>query len=147
VTENGIEGGIRLLPVAPAADLLMPFTAVVPDGEIAETVERLRAAGAEVDASWEVWRLRGLAVDAQERGRYYGLEGGDVLSYARRLAALDPQSDEAASLLLKVGERMAWDAEAAISDGTPDDASGLVQRCLEVVPDHPRCLAVAGSQP
>ena len=110
-----------------------------------ETVDRLRAAGAEVDASWEVWRLRGLAVEAQGRGRYYGLEGGDVLSYARRLAALDPGNADAASLLLKVGERMAWDAEAAMADGSPEEASGLVRSCLDLVPEHPRCLEVAGS--
>jgi len=147
VTENGIEGGIRLLPVAAASELLMPFTASLPEGQVTETVDRLRSAGAAVDASWEVWRLRGLAVEAQGRGRYYGLEGGDVLTYAQRLAALDPGNAEAASLLLKVGERMAWDAEAAMTDGAPDEASGLVQTCLDLVPDHPRCLEVSRSEP
>ena len=147
VTEDGIEGGIRVVPVAAAADVLMPFTAAVPEGQMAETVARLRAAGAEVDTSWEIWRLRGMAVEAQGRGRYYGLEGGDVLTYARRLTALEPENAEAASLLLKVGERMAWDAEAATTDGAPERASELVQTCLELVPDHARCLEVAGSGP
>ena len=147
VTEGGFEGGLRLLPIGPASGLLVPFVTPVPDGAVAETVERLRASGADVDASWEVWRLRGLAVEAQGRGRYYGADGSDVLSYARRLAALDPTNAEAASLLLKVGERMAWDAEAALADGTPGDAAPLVQQCLAIVPEHPRCLALSRSSP
>ena len=64
-------------------------------------------------------------------------------SYALRLAELDPESDDAASLLRKVGERMAWDAEAALEDGPPDQADELLRQCLELVPDHPRCLEVS----
>jgi hypothetical protein len=66
-----------------------------------------------------------------------------VKSYALRLADLVPESAEATSLLLKVGERMAWDAEAARVDGPPDRAQELVSQCLELVPDHPRCLEVS----
>ena len=64
---------------------------------------------------------------------------------AQRLGELDPESSEAASLLRKVGERMAWDAEAALQAGPPGDAERLLRQCLELVPDHPRCLAVAES--
>jgi uncharacterized protein HemY len=55
-----------------------------------------------------------------------------------------PDSPIAASLLLKVGEHMAWDAEAALDERSPDAARALVEECLEVAPQHPRCLAVAG---
>jgi len=79
---------------------------------------------------------------AQAQMRYYGLEGGDVRTYALRLAALQPDSPEARSLLLKVGERMAWDAEAALVDGPTGRAEELVRDCLALVPSHPRCQAV-----
>jgi hypothetical protein len=46
--------------------------------------------------------------------------------------------------LLKVGERMAWDAEAALQDGSDEEAEELLTGCLDLVPDHPRCLAVRG---
>ena len=64
-------------------------------------------------------------------------------SYALRLAAVEPESAEARSLLLKVGERMAWDASAALEEGSADSAAGLVGQCLDLVPDHPRCVAVS----
>jgi hypothetical protein len=57
---------------------------------------------------------------------------------------MEPDSPEAAALLRKVGEHMAWDAEAALVDGPPERASELVQECLELVPDHPRCTEVSG---
>ena len=66
---------------------------------------------------------------------------------AAEVPDFQPENAEAASLLLKVGERMAWDAEAATTDGAPERASELVQTCLELVPDHARCLEVAGSGP
>jgi hypothetical protein len=95
-----------------------------------------------VDTSWEVSRLRASATEAQARARYYGLDGGDVVTFARRLAAIQPESAEARSLLLKVGERMAWDAEVALVEGPEGRAASLVEQCLQLVPEHPRCLAV-----
>ncbi len=143
VTEGGIEGGVRLLPIEAASGLLSPVLASVAESDIPEAVRRLQAAGATVDASWEIHRLRGLATDAQERGRYFGVDGGDVASYALRLRELAPDSPEAASLLLKVGERMAWDASAALREGEESRAAELVSGCLDLVPGHPRCSAVA----
>ena len=145
--EGGVEGGIQLIPVAALAELRMPFTTIVPEGERAALVQRLRETGAGVDVSWEIRRLRDLAVDAQNRGRYFGFDGGDVRTYAIRLAELEPESGEAAALLRKVGERMAWDAEAALVDGPPERASELISECLELVPDHPRCLQLSGIGP
>jgi len=107
------------------------------------TVAELRDAGISVDTSWEVHRLRELAAGAQAATRYYGLDGGDVRTYALRLAALQPDSREARSLLLKVGERMAWDAEVALAEGPSGRAQELVRECLELVPEHPRCRSVA----
>jgi hypothetical protein len=66
-----------------------------------------------------------------------------VRTYAERLAVLQPGSGQAESLLLKVGERMAWDAEVALEEGGEGRAAALVQECLRLVPDHPRCLAVS----
>jgi serine/threonine protein kinase len=143
--DGGIEGGIRLVPLEAASDLQMPFFTPVAEGEIPTTVQRLREAGVEVDVSWEVGRLTQLAVEAQQRNRYFGLSGGDVRSFALRLAELVPGSPEAASLLLKVGERMAWDAEAALAEGPPERARELVEQCLSLIADHPRCIAVSGS--
>lgn len=143
LTEGGLEGGLQILPVEALADLRMPFFVTVPEGDVAEVARTLRDRGVDVDASWEIRRLTDLAVQAQERNRYYGLEGGDVRSYALRLEELAPGSQEAASLLFKVGERMAWDADAAIADGSPERAQELVEQCLDLVPDQPRCLAVS----
>ena len=72
------------------------------------------------------------------------LNGHDpsVRDLARRALAVDPESEAARSLLRKVGERMAWDADAALSDGAVEEARDLVRECLELVGDHPRCLAV-----
>jgi hypothetical protein len=134
--DGGLGGYLAMGP------LVSPFFTAVPEGELVEAVGRLRDAGIFVDTSWETRRLRQLAVGAQATSRYYGLEGGDVLTYAQRLAALQPDSPEAASLLLKVGERMAWDAEAALTEGPPGRAEQLVSECLALVPDHPRCQAV-----
>jgi serine/threonine-protein kinase len=134
--DGGLGGYLAIGP------LVSPFFTSVSEGELPEAVERLRAAGIYVDTSWEVRRLRELAAGAQSTSRYYGLEGGDVRTYALRLAALQPDSREAESLLLKVGERMAWDAEAALVEGPSGRAEELVRECLALVPDHPRCQAV-----
>ncbi len=145
--EAGVEGGVQLLPVAALADLQMPFTTVVPESERAALVQQLRETGALVDVSWEIRRLRDLAVEAQNRGRYFDLDGGDVRTYALRLAELDPGSQDAVALLRKVGERMAWDAEVARADGPPERAAELISGCLALVPDHPRCLQMSEAGP
>jgi eukaryotic-like serine/threonine-protein kinase len=145
LTDGGIEGGIQVAPIAALETILTPFHLPVPEGEMAAMVVRLRNTGVSVDTSWEVRRLTDLAVEAQSRSRYFDLEGGDVASYALRIAELEPVSQEAASLLRKVGERMAWDADAALQGGTRESAEELVRRCLELVPDHPRCLEVSES--
>jgi len=137
VDEGGIGGYLKLGP------LVSPFFVRVPESEVPQTVAELRDAGVFVDASWEVLRLRGLVSEAQSRARYYGVAGGDVQTYAQRLAAIEPGSGEARSLMLKVGEHMAWDAEAALSDGSRDRAGELVAECLRIVPDHPRCISVS----
>jgi len=137
IDEGGVGGYLKLGP------LVSPFFVRVPESEIPQTVESLRDAGVFVDASWEVQRIRDLVAQAQSRTRYYGVAGGDVQSYAQRLAAIEPGSGEARSLLLKVGEHMAWDAEAALSDGSPDRANELVGDCLRLIPDHPRCTTVS----
>ncbi len=134
--DGGLGGYLAIGP------LVSPFFASIPEGELPERVGQLRDAGVYVDTSWEVQRLRELAMGAQAQMRYYGLEGGDVRTYALRLAALQPDSPEARSLLMKVGERMAWDAEAALADGPAGRAEELVRDCLALVPDHPRCQAV-----
>ncbi|MDP2954805.1 MAG: serine/threonine-protein kinase [Longimicrobiales bacterium] len=133
---DGIRGSVAVGPV-PA-----PFKVPLPEAEIATAVADLRTAGLEVDTSWEVARIVGLAAEAQAAGRYFGRDGEDVRSYAQRLAALEPESAEAKSLLLKVAERMAWDADAAVQEGDPGRARELVQACLALVPAHPRCAAV-----
>ncbi len=145
ITEAGAEGGVQLVPVAALADVQTPFVVPLDEGEIPPLVERLREAGATVDVSWEVRRLTDLAVTAQTDNRYFGSEGADVQSYALRLAELEPESQEAAALLLKVGERMAWDAAAAQADGSPADARELIDDCLALVPQHPRCVEVSGA--
>jgi hypothetical protein len=143
LAERGIEGGIRVVPVEALGDLRTRFFAEVAPSDIPDLVTRLRDAGAVVDVSWEARRLTDLARAAQSQNRYFGVDGGDVRSYALRLAELVPDSPEAASLLLKVGEHMAWDAEAALRDGPPEVARTLVAQCLELVASHPRCLEVS----
>ncbi len=145
LTDGGAEGGIQIAPIAALETVLTPFYVPVLEGDIPEMVERLRASAISVDVSWEVRRLTDLAVEAQRHGRYFGLQGGDVTSYALRLAELEPESQEAASLLRKVGERMAWDADLATREGSPEQAEELVRQCLVLVPDHPRCLEVSAS--
>jgi hypothetical protein len=147
LADGGMEGGIRIVPLDAASELVMPFYTHIEDGELADAVSRLREAGATVDVSWEASRLTSMALEAQSHNRYFGLEGGDVRTYAQRLAQLVPDSPEAASLLLKVGERMAWDAEAALAEGPPERARELVRECLSLVPHHPRCLQLSGSLP
>lgn len=143
ITEAGAEGGIQVLPVSALAGVQTPFLVPLDQNEVSSFVERLREAGASVDVSWEVRRITELAVSAQSESRYFGSDGSDVQSYALRLADLVPESPEAAALLLKVGERMAWDAAAAEADGLPVDARELLARCLELVPNHPRCLSMS----
>ena len=134
--DGGVGGYLALGP------LVSPFFVSAPEAQIPEIVQELREAGVFVDTSWEVRRLRELAAAAQARSRYYGIDGGDVRTYALRLAGLQPESREAESLLLKVGERLAWDAAAALEEGSEARAGELVQECLELVPEHPRCLSL-----
>lgn len=136
ITRDGIAGQISIGPIA------TPFQVPLADGDKLAAVDRLRTAGLELDTSWEVLRLVDLAVDAQTRGRYFGHDGDDVRSYAARVMELDPGNQEARSLLLKVAERMAWDAEAAVADGSLDTALELARACLALVPGQPRCAAV-----
>jgi hypothetical protein len=135
--DGGVGGYLAIGP------LVSPFFMPVAEGDMPTTVAGLRQAGVFVDTSWEVQRLKELAAGAQAASRYYGLEGGDVRTYALRLAALQPDSREAESLLLKVGERMAWDAEVALAEGPSGRAEQLVAECLEMVPSHARCQAVS----
>jgi hypothetical protein len=135
---DGVRGSLRLGPIS------APFKVPVAEADLAATVAELRAAGLELDTSWEVARIVGLAQDAQAAGRYFGRDGEDVKSFAQRLAALEPASPEAKSLLLKVAERMAWDADAALQDGDAGRAGELKEACLALVPAHPRCAAVGG---
>ena len=137
VVDGGIEGVLAVGPLA------SPFFVTVDEGDVPEVVDELRDAGAPVDISWEVARLIALAEEAQARSRYFGLQGGDVRTYALRLNALDPGNQAAGSLMLKVGERMAWDAAAALQDGLPDRARALIDDCLDLVPEHGRCLEVS----
>lgn len=141
--EGGVEGGVQVVPLDAASSLLTPFFASIDEGDIPLAVQRLRDAGVDVDTSFEVRRLIDLAAEAQGRGRYFGAQGADVSTFALRLQELVPGSQEAASLLLKVGERMAWDAAAAVADGSPEEAQRLVDDCLELVSEHPRCVEVA----
>jgi len=143
ITETGAEGGVQVVPVAALADVQAPFFVPLDEEDVPAFVGRLRDAGAFVDVSWETRRLLDMAVTAQADKRYFGVEGNDVRSYALRLAQLVPDSQEASSLLLKVGERMAWDAAAAQADGSSADARGLIEDCLTLVPAHPRCIEVA----
>jgi hypothetical protein len=142
LTDGGMEGGLQFAPIA---SLQSPFFVELTDEEMVTQVERLRGGGLDLDVSYQVMRLTQLAVEAQERNLYFGAAGADVQSYALQLKGIQPESSEAASLLLKVGERMAWDAEAARSEGPPGRAEELVQACLRLVPDHPRCTAAAGA--
>ena len=138
LASDGVRGSLKLGPLS------APFKVPVTEADMATTVAELRAANVQIDLSWEVARILGLAAEAQAAGRYFGRDGEDVKSYAQRLSALDPQSADAKSLLLKVAERMAWDADAALQDGEPDRARELAQACLALVPAHPRCSAVGG---
>jgi serine/threonine-protein kinase len=122
-----------------------PFRVPVSQADSPGAVKLLRGAGMEVDTSLEVARLVRLAMDAQARMVYFGVPGSDVLSFAQQAMTLEPSSSEARSLLLKVAERMAWDAEAALEEGTPEVAEELTDQCLSLVPDHAGCLALSGN--
>jgi hypothetical protein len=134
--DGGLGGYLEIGP------LVSPFFTRVAESDLPSVVSELRDAGVFVDATWEIRRLRRLAEQAQARSRYYGIDGGDVRTYALRLAAIQPDSPEAASLLRKVGERLAWDAEVALAEGPSGRAQELVRECLELVPGHARCLGV-----
>jgi len=133
LAETGIAGRLRV------AFLSVPFHVPLAEDRMADAVAGLRRAGVEVDTSWEVSRLIRLAAGMQARRRYFGHGGDDVQGYASRAAAIDPDSPEARSLLRKVAERMAWDAEALLQDGSGDKARALLQACLDLVPGYPRC--------
>lgn len=66
----------------------------------------------------------------------------DVRTFAEEALQLEPGSQEARSLLLKVAERMALDADAALQDGSPERARELARECLRLAPEHSGCLAV-----
>jgi len=136
LTEDGLRGQMVVMGI-PA-----PFKVSFSQEEAPSMVKRLRSAGLEVDTSWEMARLVALAQDAQSEMHYFDRPGTDVKSYAEKLRTLEPRSPEAQSLLLKVAERMAWDAEAAFQDGSPETARELVQACLALVPDHQGCQAL-----
>ncbi len=139
LTQAGLEGRL-----ARGALPTLAFRSDVAQGERLAVVETLRAAGTTVDASWEVDRLVERAAMAQSELRYFGSPDTDVRSYAEQAAAFDPESAAAQSLLLKVAERMAWDAEAAAEEGSSERARELASDCLALVPEHTRCRAVAG---
>lgn len=141
LSDGGVEGGLQVIPIPAAASVLTPFFVPLDEGDVPAAVRQLEAAGVDVDTSWEVHRLTQLAAEAQSRGAYFGVDGTDVRSFALRLEALDPGSADAESLLLKVGERMAWDAEIALEEGPAERAPELIQACLALVPAHPRCLS------
>jgi hypothetical protein len=138
LTSGGIRGSARVMGILPA-----PFRVPVPEEEMPGAVADLRASGVQVDASWEVDRLLERAIRAQRDMRYFGHDGDDVRGYAERMATLEPNSREARSLLLKVAERMAWDAEAAFQEGSTGVAQALLRECRTIVPGYPRCEAVA----
>ncbi|MFV2007433.1 MAG: serine/threonine-protein kinase [Longimicrobiales bacterium] len=135
LTRRGIEGRFKV-GFVPA-----PFRVPVDEGDLPGAVGELRSGGLSVDTSWEVARLIGLAASAQERTRYFGRDGDDVRGFAQRAAVLEPGNVKARSLLLKVAERMAWDAEAAQQDGSLEIAQELVRECLTLVPEHAGCTA------
>ena len=138
VAPGGIEGRLSVLGFLPG-----PFRVSVGDPELPGALAELRRAGVEVDATWALDRLLQDAVQAQSAMRYFGSDGDDVRGYAERMTALEPGSPEARSLILKVAERMAWDAEAAFQAGAAGVAQNLLRECLALVPNHPRCEAVA----
>ncbi len=138
LTEDGIEGQLSVGPL-PA-----PFRVALADDAKAAAVEQLRSSGLNVDTSWEVARLVGMAREAQAQMRYLGDGSDDVRGYAERIAEFDPASAEARSLILKVAERMAWDAQAARADGSTDQANALIAECLTMVPGHLSCVSVGG---
>ncbi|MFQ5537963.1 MAG: serine/threonine-protein kinase [Gemmatimonadota bacterium] len=134
LADDGIHGLIARGPVR------VPFTLPLSADAAPEVLRRLREEGLAVDPWPRVARLLDEVARAQKRQAYFGSPGSDVASLARRIQALDPESPEARSLLRKVGERMSWDAEAAAGEGDIQQATSLVSRCLELVPDHPSCL-------
>lgn len=140
LTPGGLRGSLAVFGI-PA-----PFRVTLDEGAESQVVASLRASGLEVDTSWEVARLVGEAQDAQSRMAYFGTPGSDVLTFARRALDLEPESPEARSLLRKVAERMAWDAEARMQDQDVEGARELARQCLELAPEHPACQAVLADE-
>ncbi|MEX2527886.1 MAG: serine/threonine-protein kinase [Gemmatimonadota bacterium] len=132
----GLRGSLAVGP------LQAPFRVPLAPDQLPETVASLDAVGVEVDTSAEVARLVGLAAEAQRDMRYYHDSGEDVREYALRAEILDPTRPEPRSLLLKVAERMAWDAQAMAADGEANASAALVEECLTLVAEHPGCLAL-----
>jgi len=138
VVQAGLEGSLSVLGFLPG-----PFRVSVGEVDLPELLGALRGAGVAVDATWALDRLVADAVRAQAEMRYFGNDGNDVRGVAERMIALDPANPEARSLLLKVAEHMAWDAEAAFEAGSTGVAQSLLRECRAIVPDHPRCEAAA----
>jgi serine/threonine-protein kinase len=141
LTQEGFRGRMAVL------GLPAPFHVPLAGEDATDVVRSLRDAGLEVDTSPEVARLVRAAMDAQRRMAYFGAPGSDVMSFAQEALSLEPGNPQARSLLLKVAERMAWDAEAALADGSPERAQQLASECLALSPDHPGCqgIGVGGS--
>jgi len=138
LTAAGVEGRMARGPLA------TPFRVTIGNDARLEAVRALRDGGVDVDVSVETRRLIDQARSAQADLRYFGEDGNDVRSFAEQARLFDPDNAEARSLLLKVGERMAWDAEAASAEGEAARADELISRCLEMVPEHPRCTSLRG---
>lgn len=132
----GLRGTLAVGP------LQAPFRVPLPADELSRAVASLEAVGVEVDTSAEVARLVGLAAEAQRLMRYYHDSGEDVREYALRAEGLDPTRPEPRSLLLKVAERMAWDAQAMAAEGDANASEELVEECLALVAEHPGCMAL-----
>lgn len=134
--EDGIQGTLNVMGIP------VPYRAPLASADRETVVGSLRSAGLTVDTSYEMARLLDLARQAQAAGRYFGSDGSDVRTFALQMAALEPGSPEAAALLIRVAERMAWDADAAARDGNTAQASALLEACRSLVPDHPSCVSV-----
>lgn len=139
ISDVGIEGSRSVFGIP------SPFRVAMDETEWPAAVTALREVGVAVDTRWAVHRLEAMAAEAQAEFRYFSEDGDDVRTIARRLEALEPGSRVARSLMLKVGERLAWDAAAAREASQPERAEVLLDACLDLVPAHPRCAALRGA--